>query len=139
MKRIFLSIAVVASLSSCYKGSSTNALPIVQTLNHEALNGDTINLVGNSDITYQTRAKDTLNTLVVNMHGAIIGSEVNILSLTSAGASFNIQVLDTSIKQAILVNGASSLIATKPTKWVINIKYFSKDYLFVTITNPEQI
>ena len=137
MKKQFLAFtAVVALLSSCTK--TTVLTPVPVSLTRTTLNSDTVNFSTPADITYTSRCTEPINTIYLNTSGAIIGTEVNILALTTAGTMLNFTA-PTSLKQVILVNGAYSIGATFSTRWLIKLKYFSSNYIEAEITNPQQI
>lgn len=137
MKKLLL-LVCVASLFSCTKRITTVITPTTLTLSKNNIKGDTLNFRSNINITYSERATAPINSCFIDMKGAVVGNEINILTLVTKNCYYTVKASDTSIKQIILVNGMESLKATSSTKWVINIKYFSKDFIFLTISNPVQ-
>jgi hypothetical protein len=135
MKKTIFMLAAVACLASCSK--TTTPTPTAAAT-HNQMDGDTVNFRSNSDITYTSRTTADINTINIDLKNAVIGNEVNIVTPTTAGNMVTVKLLNGTVKQVLLLNGASSIQASNSTRWVINLKYFSPDYIYMTIDNPIQ-
>jgi hypothetical protein len=137
MKQIIASLCVVVALmSSCTK--SQVSIPTTASLTRTTANGDTVNFATPADILYTTRCTEGITTINLTTTNSQIGTEVNIIVPTTAGALLTFTAPST-IKQVLLTNGAYSIGATYSTRWIIKLKYFSPQYIQAEITNPQQI